>query len=50
MNLPNIEKMTNIEVINWYTAEVVKVTSRVLRINGTYSEKYLKSLNEWKQS
>jgi hypothetical protein len=49
LNLPNIYKMTLIEAIHWYTGEVVKVTSREARINGTYSDEYKKSFKEWKQ-
>ncbi|PJY99739.1 hypothetical protein CPT06_12310 [Bacillus vallismortis] len=49
-DLPNIDNMTTVEAIHWYTGEVAKVTSREARINGTYSEDYLKALNEWKLS
>lgn len=48
-NLPDIEKMTNVEAIHWYTGQVAKVTSREARINGTYSEDYKKALFDWKQ-
>lgn len=49
MNLPNIDNMSIVEAIHWYTGEVAKVTSREARINGTYSEDYKKALFDWKQ-
>ncbi|WP_338779524.1 hypothetical protein [Metabacillus sp. FJAT-52054] len=47
-NLPALDKMTTLEAIHWYTGEVMKVTSREARINGTYPEEYLDSLYKWK--
>ncbi|WHX79325.1 hypothetical protein QNH32_01345 [Priestia flexa] len=46
--LPNIEEMSLIEAIHWYTGEVAKATSREARINGMYTQEYKKSLYEWK--
>lgn len=49
VNLPNLEEMTIVEAIQWYTGEVAKVFERTARINGTYSDSYKNSLYEWKQ-
>jgi hypothetical protein len=46
--LPDIEEMTVIEAIHWYTGEIIKVTSREARMSGKYSEEYKDSLYEWK--
>lgn len=46
--LPNIEEMSLIEAIHWYTGEVAKVTSREARMNGIYTEEYKDSLYKWK--
>jgi hypothetical protein len=43
VKLPSLAEMTTVEAIHWYTGEIAKVTNRQARINGTYSEEYLKS-------
>jgi hypothetical protein len=46
--LPDIEEMTIIEAIHWYTGEIVKVNSQEARMNGTYSKEYKDDLYQWK--
>ncbi|MYL44409.1 hypothetical protein GLV94_02010 [Virgibacillus halodenitrificans] len=49
MNLPDLDKMTIVEAIHWYTGEVAKVFTPKARINGTYSDDYKNALFFWKQ-
>lgn len=48
-HLPNINEMTIIEAINWYTKELTKVFEVKNRVAGTYSEEYKEALLCWKQ-
>ncbi|WP_409289654.1 hypothetical protein [Peribacillus sp. SCS-37] len=48
-DLPDINKMSTIEAIHWYTARVVEVTSVKNRIAGTFSEEYKAALMVWKK-
>ena len=47
--LPNINEMTTVEAIQWYTKQVVEVTSVKNRVAGTYSEEYKQALLQWKK-
>ncbi len=47
--LPNINKMTTIQAIHWYTKEVAEVFSAKNRINGIYSDAYKDALLAFKQ-
>ncbi|EKN67072.1 hypothetical protein BABA_13145 [Neobacillus bataviensis LMG 21833] len=47
--LPNIDEMTTIEAISWYTKQVVEITSAKHRIAGTYSDEYKQALLQWKK-
>lgn len=41
---PNINEMTTIEAISWYTKQVVEVTSVKNRVAGTYLDEYKQAL------
>lgn len=47
--LPNINEMTTVEAIHWYTQEIAEVFSVRNRINGTYSDAYKDALLAFKQ-
>jgi hypothetical protein len=47
--LPNIQEMTTVEAIHWYTKQIVEVTNVKHRVAGTYSEAYKQALLSWKK-
>ncbi|MTH53533.1 hypothetical protein GKZ89_08890 [Bacillus mangrovi] len=49
LDFPNINKVTTIEAISWYTGKVAEVTQKKHRIAGTFSEGYINALLAWKQ-
>jgi Mg2+/Co2+ transporter CorC len=47
--LPNIDEMTTIEAIYWYTKQITEVTSVKNRVARTYSDEYQQALMQWKK-
>ncbi|RIU93316.1 hypothetical protein [Oceanobacillus picturae] len=47
--LPNINEITTINAISWYTKELTKIFDIKNRVNGTYTDEYKDALLVWKQ-